>query len=493
MDGVESDGHGAGRLTFGVATAGFQVEGGFNGPGEPRNNWYEWEASGKVEPSGIALDFWNDFERHLDRAASTGVDSYRMSVEWARCEPQEGRVDEEAFARYAAILAAIRERGMEPLVTLHHFTHPAWLGSELWTRSDSPERFRCWVEAALDRLRGHCRAWVTINEVNIVALMSYLLGAFPPGRRFDGRSALSAADHLLAAHVLAYESIKARQPDSTVGTNNCNLSLYDLDRLGVDLLCLRAHGVRRDDVDSYVAERRAGWNASVVGRGVRRADGTSPRRSAALEELLRLVAAYSIRPSTAFRRTLDAVYNSPFDRTLDTTQIDYYDPETASHFQAPLARTAGGRWPRPDRPLWDDPPNPPGLAAYAAANTEPGIPILVVENGLCNRVRRGRAYPRLDGWTRPRYLAANLAALVGAIEDGVPVGGYWHWCLADNYEWGSYEPRFGIFGVDRERGLRWSDRDSMGDDAAGAYRRLIEAIRSGDRAALTRLGVSAER
>lgn len=76
MGGLLGDG-----FRFGVATAGFQVEGGFNGPCEPRNNWYEWEAAGKVEPSGIAVDFWNDYERHLDRAASTGVDSYRLSIE----------------------------------------------------------------------------------------------------------------------------------------------------------------------------------------------------------------------------------------------------------------------------------------------------------------------------------------------------------------------------------------------------------------------------
>jgi beta-glucosidase/6-phospho-beta-glucosidase/beta-galactosidase len=75
--------------------------------------------------------------------------------------------------------------------------------------------------------------------------------------------------------------------------------------------------------------------------------------------------------------------------------------------------------------------------------------------------------------------------VVAAIEAGVPVGGYWHWTLADNYEWGSYEPRFGLYGVDRERGLRWSELDSMGVDAAGAYRRLATGLRQGDRSVLS--------
>src|SRR6476620_5170234 len=96
---------------FGVATAGFQVEGHFNGPGEARNNWYGWERDGRVEPSGIAVDFWERYEDHLDRAAAAGCDGFRLSIEWARCEPSEGEWDATAFDRYRAILDACRERG----------------------------------------------------------------------------------------------------------------------------------------------------------------------------------------------------------------------------------------------------------------------------------------------------------------------------------------------------------------------------------------------
>jgi len=74
--------------------------------------------------------------------------------------------------------------------------------------------------------------------------------------------------------------------------------------------------------------------------------------------------------------------------------------------------------------------------------------------------------------------------MVAAIDEGIPVTGYFHWTLADCYEWGSYEPRFGLYGVDRERGVRWRDVDSMGGDAAGAFRRLAEGLRAGDRSVL---------
>ena len=116
---------------FGVATAGFQVEGGFNGPGEPANNWLAWEQIGKVEASGGAVGFWERPEESLDRAAVLGCNSFRMGIEWARAVPEDGAIDRRALDRYASIARGCVDRGLEPLVTLHHFTHPAWLGEEI--------------------------------------------------------------------------------------------------------------------------------------------------------------------------------------------------------------------------------------------------------------------------------------------------------------------------------------------------------------------------
>ena len=100
-----------------------------------------------------------------------------------------------------------------------------------------------------------------------------------------------------------------------------------------------------------------------------------------------------------------------------------------------------------------------------------------------------RTVVRPDGRLGPAPLpAGNVAAVVDAVDAGVPVEGYWHWSLVDNYEWGSYEPRFGIYGVDRDRGGAggtWLETDAMGLDSAGTYRRLIEGLRAGDRSVLT--------
>jgi beta-glucosidase/6-phospho-beta-glucosidase/beta-galactosidase len=140
-----------------------------------------------VEPSGNAIDFWERYPEHLERAAAAGCDAIRIGVEWARCEPEEGSYDDSAFVRYRDILVACRELGLEPLVTLHHFTHPWWLGEELWLDLDAPHRFATWARDAVSRLGAHCNRWVTVNEPNILALQTWFTGDFPPARHVPNR------------------------------------------------------------------------------------------------------------------------------------------------------------------------------------------------------------------------------------------------------------------------------------------------------------------
>ncbi len=453
---------------YGVATAGFQIEGGFNGPGEPRNNWFRFESEGRVVPSGIALNFWNDYETHLDHAVAAGVNAFRFSVEWARCEPVDGRIDTDALDRYADIVDACRERGIEPLVTLHHFTHPDWAGEDFWLEDGAPERFAEWAEIAARALARHARHWVTVNEWNIFALQTYVTGDFPPARTGSLRAAVRAVDHLLTAHVLAYGAIHAVRDDAVVATNGFAFSTYGLERLGTDVLTARLAGVARGELRNWLASRRNRYEAALAGGG---------RLAGVVDRLIDL--------DRALPRTVAAVYASDHTCTLDHIQTDYYNPGTLSHFRVPGHQTAGGRHWGPDRMLWDDPVDPQRFGGHLAALAVADRELWVVENGLCNRRRNGRSHERADGWDRPRYLQAHLRALVAAHDAGVRLGGYFHWCLADNYEWGSYEPCFGLYGIDRERGVRWMTSDAMGRDSATTYRRLIEGLTNGDRTVLT--------
>ena len=457
---------------FGVATAGFQIEGGFNGPGEPTNNWAAWEREGRVERSGAANSFWTRHLEQIELAASVGLSSFRLSVEWSRVEPSPGQIDAAALAGYGRILAAIRAAGMEPVVTLQHFTHPSWLGPSPWIDPASAASLVGWMRRAVGELGEHCTRWVTINEPNILAVNSFLTGIFPPGHLLDGKGMFATFDTLLAAHVAAYDEIHSLQPEAIVTTNPYTFSIYELDQVATDLLTARSRGVDQRDLSADLLERRRDH--------YRRIGDGGPGARGSLERLLRRFAASQSPVADALPTTRDALAASESLRHLDVIAVDHYAPIAASHLWIPGATTAGGRWWKPGRALWDDAPDPAFLVTVLEEAGQYGRPVWVLENGMCNRTRRGRAYPRLDGVRRPAYLADHLGAVLAAVESGVDVRGFWHWTLIDNYEWGSYEPRFGLFGLDRERDNAIKATDDYGDDSAGALRSIIEGLQAGD-------------
>ncbi|MGH7541463.1 MAG: family 1 glycosylhydrolase, partial [Gemmatimonadota bacterium] len=131
------------RFLWGAATSSHQTEGGNRG-----NDWWSFEESGRLQyRSGDACQHYERFEHDFDLAAAGGHNAHRFSVEWSRVEPSEGRWSEEALDHYARVVAALRERDIEPIVTLHHFTNPAWFAaSGGWSRRDAPRRFARYVE-----------------------------------------------------------------------------------------------------------------------------------------------------------------------------------------------------------------------------------------------------------------------------------------------------------------------------------------------------------
>jgi hypothetical protein len=174
---------------------------------------------------------------------------------------------------------------------------------------------------------------------------------------------------------------------------------------------------------------------------------------------------------------------------VDAAGFDWYDPVASHALRVPGRRVGGGRrdWSF-GRALWDTVSDPHGLTAWCTteAALRPGLPLWVVENGMATRVRDDRAEPREDGMDRPRYVREHLGAVADAVAAGVPVRAYLHWSLVDNYEWGSYEPRFGLFGLDRSdpAAVGWLDTDATGADAAGAFSRVVAGLRRGDRSVL---------
>ena len=183
---------------FGAATAAHQIEG-----GNVNSDWWAFEHdpdSGVRDVSGDACDSWHRWEEDLDLAASIGLNAYRFSVEWARVEPEPGEFSIAALDHYLRVAEGCRARGLVPVVTLHHFTLPGWMAERGGFESpEMPARLGTYAGKVGDALGDVIGIACTINEPNIVALMGYLLGVFPPKvadrARFDQVSATMRASH----------------------------------------------------------------------------------------------------------------------------------------------------------------------------------------------------------------------------------------------------------------------------------------------------------
>jgi beta-glucosidase len=236
---------------WGTATAAHQVEG-----SNVNSDWWEWEHapdSPCTEPSGDACDHWHRYPADIALLAELGFNCYRFSIEWARIEPEEGEFSNSAVDHYRQMCDNCLDHGVDPIVTFHHFTLPRWVArAGGWAEPKTIDLFARYCERAAAALEGRMAAACTINEPNIVALMGYLVGVFPPGLH-DPDLRLQVNDNLIAAHRKAAEVIKG-QAIVPVGMTLA-LSEYEaIDGAEDNMLRLREpmedvflHAVRGDD------------------------------------------------------------------------------------------------------------------------------------------------------------------------------------------------------------------------------------------------------
>jgi beta-glucosidase len=200
---------------FGSSTAAHQVEGGNSG-----NDWWAWEHApytSCVEPSGDAIDQWHRYEDDFALLAELGQNAHRLSLEWSRIEPAPGEYSDSALEHYRRVLGCLEQHGLTAFVTLHHFTLPRWLAERGgWLAPGAVERFARYVERVAARLGDLIPFACTVNEPQIVALMGYREGWFPPGIRNPGLWK-RATRRLIAAHEAAVEAVKTGRGDPQAG------------------------------------------------------------------------------------------------------------------------------------------------------------------------------------------------------------------------------------------------------------------------------------
>jgi beta-glucosidase len=200
---------------WGAATAAHAVEG-----GSPPSDWWIWEqVAGRVADGSTSLGgagWWERADEDFVAAARLGLTALRFSVEWSRVEPDEGRFDEAALARYAAWAERLRALGLEPVVCLLHGTLPAWLAARGgFARPAAVERFARFAERVVAGLSDRVRWWLTMDDPTGMVRRGLVDRTAPPGRR-DFAAALATARHLAHAHAAAYQLIHRRLPGAMV-------------------------------------------------------------------------------------------------------------------------------------------------------------------------------------------------------------------------------------------------------------------------------------
>ena len=196
---------------WGSATSSYQVEGGIDD--------CDWSND---FPAGLACDHYHRYEEDFDLLKTLHQNAYRFSIEWSRIEPEEGKFDEKEIEHYRQVILALRERGIEPFVTLWHWTNPLWLKDRGgWESGKVSYYFSRYAEKMASTLKDNVKFWITINEPEVFAANSYILKICPPYKK-NPLAFFLVINNLVKAHKKAYEAIKKLQPGAQIGiaTNN---------------------------------------------------------------------------------------------------------------------------------------------------------------------------------------------------------------------------------------------------------------------------------
>jgi beta-glucosidase len=394
------------NFRWGTTTAAHQVEG-----GNTFNDWWRWEQEGHIKDgssSEVACDWWQNAEADLDRMAALGQNAHRLSVEWSRVEPHEGQWDGAAIDRYRELLTGLRDRGIEPMVTLHHFSTPQWFTDQGgWENADlALSRFPRYAEKVAGALGDLADLWCTFNEPNNHVLMGWLWGQWPPGRS-DFGLAMEVMHTLLKCHAATYHLIHELSPTSRVG--------------------LASHFVIFDpaDPDSWLDRQAAGWQDTMFNQ-------------ATLSALSR-----GRLPWRTRRPFIHGVKG-----TFDWIGMNYYYRRRVA-FDSRRGNALFGRMVVPEG--GEEPIEgmgevyAKGIVRLAKRLSTLGRPIYVTENGVHD----------LTDARRPRFLLTHLHQMWRAIQFNLPIRGYYHRTLVDSFEWDyGYSLRFGLIKMDPQTGQR---------------------------------------
>ena len=422
---------------WGCATSAYQIEGAWDEDGKGPSIWDTFShIPGKVarnENGDVAIDHYHRYKQDVDTLASLGLQAYRFSISWSRVQPTGvGQVNAAGLDFYDRLVDALLAKNITPYACLYHCDLPQALEDKGgWLNRDTAHRFADYAGIVAARLSDRVGMWMPHNEPWVTAFVGYGFGAQAPGGK-NIISAMKALHYILLSHGLAVDALRAAAAGPV--------------RIGIALNLSPTYPATDDPRDAAAALRFDAFiNRATLDPLLK---GTAPLQENALWNAL---AGSVIRPGDLERI-----------KQLDFLGLNYYSRSVVKHNWRPpmwgetVAKIEGSEYSE----MWEI--HPAGIHKILTRvwqDYHPACDILVTENGVCVPDVL-EADGSIHDERRTRYLRDHLVQLRRAMDEGVPVKGYFVWSAFDNFEWEhGYGPRFGLVYVDYKT-LKRSLKDS---------------------------------
>ena len=398
------------EFLIGAATAAHQVEG---------NNLHSdyWvmehvKHSDFVEPSGLACDHYHRFQEDIKLLSSAGLNAYRFSIEWARVEPEEGKFDQNEIDHYRQVIDCCHANGVTPVVTLMHFSSPAWLiGKGGWGTAKVAEYFARYARRIAEELGDQLPYVCTINEANMgIQLHKVIQDMMKAGRRSEGGVQVGRNNGLDIKSILLGMVEQGRAFHTSPLKINSFLKPRDEKK---EHFVMEAHRAAKAAIREVSPDTKVGLTLSL----------------------------FDYQPTEAGKDSAAKLWHEDYGWYLPYIRDD--DFLGVQNYSRKIVDENGPREPAPDAPLtqmgYEDYPKSIGHVLRRVARSFPGE-LMVTENGIGTS----------DDSRRCAFIREAFQSVMEAKRDGVPVTGYLHWSLLDNFEWqAGYAKTFGLIAVDR--------------------------------------------
>lgn len=423
---------------WGSATASYQIEGSKLEEGRGECIWYNFSHTpGKVQDGDtgdMACDHLHRYQDDVSLMKDLGLHTYRFSTAWARVIPfGTGQINELGLAFYDSLIDSLLKAGIEPYITLYHWDLPQALQDKGgWEVADSVDWFVEYTDLMTRTFGDRVKNWITHNEPWVVSMVGNLFGAHAPGKQ-DPIAAYKVAHHLMLSHGAAMKTIRSNVSDSNAGIT-LNLAPY--------------HPLTDSENDKMAA--RLGdafqnrWFLDPVFKGEYPAD------------LLEIVQ-HNLGDIVDFSQISSA------KEDMDFLGINYYNRSVVKYNgerpMLPLEPThPEGDYTEMDWEIYPDALHE--LLLRVTKDYDPKA-IYITENGAAF-IDPAPVDGVVEDPRRVDFLRGHFDAAARAIEDGVPLKGYFVWSFMDNFEWGyGYSKRFGIIHVDYDTQVRTPKRSAL--------------------------------